>query len=335
VTALPYSEIQETPVSRVYFHTPSVTVELSGAERAWLAHLASGPAESAWDLRGNGGFERAQEILTMVPEVPDGRYGANYLHTYLREAQEQDARNKAVYSSGERSRCGRTDHEPMERLVSSLKTSMSVRGLTLNVAGVELSTINVDLNTALIAGSEPIALAAKIHGWCESHCWVEGVDRGWLADIIDQGLNTRLYRRDLGWEGPSQYDNGVGVVPMLRSRDDEPVVLSYSVCDQFPNADVGDWMPPWPEGVERRFGALPEAEQIRREARSDAWYDLTAEEQWEISLAGLRSTRPWAQLTPNSLRSSTFHLPVNVYDLIRPDRDEHVRSLLADHVGVA
>lgn len=67
-------------MSRVYFHSPAGTAELRGSEREWLNHLASGPAEAAWGLGGPSGFERAVEILAMVPEVPDGGYGA-YLHT--------------------------------------------------------------------------------------------------------------------------------------------------------------------------------------------------------------------------------------------------------------
>lgn len=321
-------------MSRVYFHSPSGTAELAGAERAWLNHLACGPAESAWDLDGTYGFERACQILAMVPEVADGKYGANFLHTYLREAQEQDRRNKSLFE-GRRPGTplpGSTNYEPIKRLVSSLKTSLRVQGVDMLVCGgVRLNSRNVDLNTALVAGSDPIALAAKIHGWCESHAWVEGPDRAWLAGVIEHGIETALYRRGMGWEQPREYDSGPGVIPLLRSRDDEPVVMSYSVCDGFPDESVGSWMPPWPDGVPRDWNKLTVEQQEQRSARQQQWYELTAEQQWEISMDGLRGDYPWARLSADTLREVTFHLPVTAYDLISADREDRLRAVLGDH----
>lgn len=322
-------------MSRIYFHSPSGTAELSGAERAWLDHLTSGPSEVAWELDTSSGFERASEILAMVPEVPEGESGANYLHRYLREAQTQEIRNKSIYHDW---RPGNplppgTDHKPARRLVSALKTAMRVDGVEMHVFGVQLHSRNVDLNTALVAGSDPVALAAKIHGWCESHAWVEGAGRAWLADIIDHGLDTGLYRRDMGWERPRLCDDGPGVVPLLRSRSDEPVVMSYSVCDDFPNASTGDWMPPWPEGVSKDWDALSAEQQQAREGRGEAWYELSSERQWEISMAGLRDDLPWARLSPETLREVTFGHPVTVYDLISADRDGRLRATLGTADG--
>ena len=64
-------------MSRVYFHTPTAEAALSGAERAGLGHLAAGPGANAWDLDAPFSSETAARILAMVPEVPDGAYGAN------------------------------------------------------------------------------------------------------------------------------------------------------------------------------------------------------------------------------------------------------------------
>lgn len=264
----------------------------------------------------------------MVPEVPEGEYGANYLHREMRAAQEQDRHNRAAIR--DRS-YGQTDWEPLRRLVMSLRTAMNVNGLTIMWHGVELRSKDIDLNTALVAGSDQVALAAKIHGWCESHAWVEGPDRGWLADLIECGLDTGLYRRGMGWEGPGGYDTGPGVLPLLRARDDEPVVMSYSVTDQFPNAEVGDWMPPWPDGVPRKWDALTEEQQDEREQREESWCEIPGERQWEISLAGLRTERPWARLSADTLRTVTFAEPVTVYDLIAHDRDNRLRAILSGH----
>lgn len=258
-------------MSRVYFHTPSGDTEILGSERAWLGHLADGPAKAAWDLDSSNSFDRACSIMELVVDCPD------YLTTYHRQAVAQDAANRAVYEAwkpGTPMR-GNTDHEPIRRFVDALKLVLHVEGLTLEVAGVRLRTANVDLNTALIAGSDPVRLAAKIHGWCESHCWVDGPDRAWFAGIIREGLRTGLYRESAGWHEVSA---------ALESRDDEAVVLSYSVCDAFPETD----------------------------------------EPWDVALGALKREHPWLQLTPETLADTTFSTPVSVYDLFASDRDERV-----------
>ncbi|MFD6565481.1 hypothetical protein [Micromonospora profundi] len=298
-------------MSRIYFHSPSGDAELRGSERAWLGSIARGPAATAWDLDPLHGIDRARDILALVPEVPDGPHGANYLHTYLREAGAQEQANKRVYAdwSPGRPLSGPTSHEPQRRLISSLSTALRY-GLRMIVAGVELHTANLDLNTALVAGSDPVRLAAKIDGWCEAHCWVEGPDRAWLADIIDRGLTAGLYRKGLWYsntpDGPKDQwsDQGWGqVLDLLRSRDDEPVVMSYSVCDGFPNPEIAG-----------------------RESESGQWYDLPGGEQWQTAMDGLRRERPWARLAPDTLGEVMFGLPVTVYDLFAPDRDERVRA---------
>lgn len=285
-------------MSRVYWNTPSDRAELHGSEKAWLRSLAEGPARAAWDLDDSGAYERAVEIVSWITEKPDNGNGSNYLHQHLRAAQANSR-----------------DYEARRRFVSSLQLSMRVQGVELHVAGVQLGSMNVDLNTALVAGSDPIRLAAKIAGWGEAHAYIEGPDRAWVADIIDQALDAGLYRRTLrsadldgapressqGWEG---------VQELLRQRDDEPVVLSYSVADPFPNAEIA--------GIE-----LPRDKY--GDPIGDTWYELPDEEKWAKAMAGLRLTRPWARLAPDTLAEVAFHLAVTVYDLFAPDRDERVR----------
>lgn len=327
---------KDQPMSRVYFHSPSQIAELRGYEFYWLRHLAYGPAVAAWDLDDDvstTSFERACELVAMAPEVPDGGTGANYLHDYMRAAQEQEQRNEAIYEAWTPGTPrGRADLGPRRQFLQAFKTRLKLQGLRLDVHGVRLDTNNIDLNTALAAGSDPVALAAKVHGWCERHPWVEGPDRAWLADVIEQGLKSGLYRRGAGWDQPvDEHDEGPGVIPMLRARDDEPVVLSHSTCESFPNSSVGDWMPPWPEGVERDWNALTKEQQEQRSQREEEWYELPADRQWDISIAGLRTARPWARLSAETLRTRTFHLPVTVYDVTASDRDERLRAALSTH----
>lgn len=333
-------------MSRIYFHSPSGTADLRGSERGWLRHLAQGHADAAWDLGGPDDFEHAARILAMVPEVPEGEFGSNYLHRYLREATEQERINKAAYEGWRPGQPLRhpTSHGPQHRLTAALRTRLHGDGVALDVAGVRLHSRNIGLNTALAAGSDPIRLAAKIDGWCESHAWVNGPDRAWLADVIGEGLRAGMFRRGFWYsnepDGPKDQWSDQGweqVQELLRARDDEPVVMSYSVGDSFPNRDIAgweptidpNWLPDWADGDgfnEWSEMTATEQDDCRRGCAEDQWYELPAAERWEMAMAGLRQRRPWARLAPDTLSEVAFGIPVTVYDLLAPDRDERVRA---------
>lgn len=322
-------------MSRVYFRSPSGTAELHGSERAWLGTIAAGPARSAWRL-GDADLEQMASIIGMIPEVPDGQYGANYLHTTLREAQAEESR-----PSGPRT------YEPFRQLRSALDMRLGSRHAegVFEVAGHRVNIADVILNTALVAGSPPIQLAAKLDGWCEIHAWVNGPDRAWLADVITEGLDVGIFRRgfwfadapnapkdrwsDQGWDG---------VLELLRARADEPVVTSYSASERFPNAGAAGWEPPpmpddwrpdWAatDGFNEWQAMSTDAQRdYYRDEAGDDWYGRPEDEQWAQALAGLKASRPWLQLTPESLAGTTFRQRVTVYDLLAPNRDERVEA---------
>lgn len=313
-------------MSRIYWHTEHRDAGLRGSERAWLAHIAEGPAHASWDLGRSDSLERAQEVLSLVAEVPEGKYGANYLHRYLREAETEKAKPWQTYNP-----------EPGRRLISSLETALKVKGFDLTIGEHTVATKNIDLNTALKAGSDVVALAAKIHGWCEAHAYILGQDRKWCADLIDEGLDAGIYRRGLWYhdlpneEGERKWsDQGWGkVTELLRETDDGPVVLSYSVTDQFPNADIAGWYVPNADGLVLDWDVLTSEEQDARSKRADEWYDLDPAERWRLGTAGLLEKQPWARISSDTLRSTTFGVPVTVYDLFAPDRDERIAKAFA------
>jgi hypothetical protein len=125
-----------------------------------------------------------------------------------------------------------------------------------SVGDVELHPRNITLNTAMVAGGDAVELLARVHATCEIHGYVEGEHRDWLAGIIERGRESRVLRASMGWEQ---------VVTMLRNREDEPVVMSYSVCDAFPNALCHD--------------------------DQEAFWELEESQQWELSMAWLRGGR--------------------------------------------
>lgn len=133
------------------------------------------------------------------------------------------------------------------------------------VQGKLYSVFTIALNTAMAMGSDPVRLLARLHGQCEIHCYVEGANRAWLASIIEEGRKSGIMRADSGWEE---------VIKLLRSRDDGPVVTSYSVCEQFPNTQAAQWSPPEDEEGNEDW---------------DAWYQIDEAERWRMGIEGLRS----------------------------------------------
>ncbi|MEU4234822.1 hypothetical protein AB0F17_62005 [Nonomuraea sp. NPDC026600] len=288
-------------MSRLYFATPTSRAELHGSEFMWLRELGQRPGRAAWELDRFEAFERAAEILSWVPEVPDRGHGEGYLHRNLREAQA----NPGPF--GERE----------QDLISSLQSALHGNGLKLHIAGAELSSLDVEFNTALVAGSDPVRLAAKIGAWTHHNPYIEGPDRWWAANVIEEGLTTGQYRRTLLVRPspvnaePRLVDQGWDdVLAFLRERDDEPVVLHYS----------GDWGFPSPEAAAFE---LPEDE--HGGADLAPWDALPDDRQWELAVAGLRRGRPWARLAPDTLAEVPFGPMVSVYDLFAPNRDERVR----------
>lgn len=175
-----------------------------------------------------------------------------------------------------------------------LRTAWCV-GLDLNWRGHTLDAWTFTLNTALLLGNDPVRFMARMHGQCEIHGWVDGRNRVWLADIIGRGRASGLYRHDAGWED---------VAAFLGQRDDEPVVMSYSVCDGFPNAYASDWT-----------------------GTGDDWYDLPEVEQWDRGMRYLRSMSG-LELSPDDWTEMRFGHGLSVIDLTAPDRDERLRSAL-------
>lgn len=296
-------------MSRLYWHSPRRTAALAGSEHAWLGHVARGPAVIAWELDvRHDGLNRATEILSLASSE-------HHLDEQLRLAHAEHDAYRASWKGlppGQHS-ARRFNPEPERLLIMWLKTQLAARGFELGVAGVRLHIGDLEMNTALLAGSAPVQLAAKLNAWCELHTWVDGPDRTWLAGVIEQGLAAGIYRRRIRQpatpDGPARewHDQGwEDVLALLAERDDEPVVLSYSVTDSFPNEGIARW-----------------------EGDQDSWYALPDAERWRLAMEGLRASQPWARLAPDMLAGVGFGKPVSVYDLFAPDRDERVRRAAA------
>lgn len=272
-------------MSRVYFHSPARTAELRGAERAWASSVVEDMATGIVTPRS------VESVDRMMNLVPDGHY--------LRHMRRDDPGWLPAWQS-------------------AFDTAWRVE-LALDWRGASLDSWLFSLNTALAMGNDQVRFLARLHGQCEMHGWVDGPNRAWLADLIEQGRALGFYRAEMGWED---------VVALLRSRSDEPVVMSYSVCDSFPNADASDWMPAWPTGKPERWDALSEEEQRVWEERAEAWYDLPDDEQWERCLRWLRNHSSMLEIKPDGWSEFRFGHGLTAFDLTASDRDERLERAL-------
>lgn len=263
-------------MSRVYFHTQHEgEVELRGAERAQMSYLVR---EIAQSMIPN--YSDKQVLAAIRPELRKQFGRTSYRAAGLLTFQDIPV---TPYLA---------EHGPLVDL-DRLKTSFSVDSGSAGIFqhdGRPLESFALALNTTLVLGSDPMCLMARLHGQCEIHAYVEGSNRAWMAEIIQQGLDAKLYRAEMGWEG---------VQELLRKGNEHPVVTSYSVCDSFPNEAEADWETPLVNG----------------EPDEGAWYAVPHGWQWEMALAGLRG-RPddLREISPESLRKKFRH-DVSMLDL--------------------
>lgn len=188
-------------------------------------------------------------------------------------------------------------------------------------AGTRVDLFSLVLNTAIAQShDDPLTLAARIHGQCEIHCWCDGPDRAWLAEIIDRGLSSGVFRTHVrdhatGWDAVTRF---------LRSRSDEPVVLWYSVCESFPDPCVIGWQ----DDSSREF---PDGADITHEK----WNKLSTAEQWEHGMRWLTATRSSArlQLTPDDWDEYRFGHGLTIADLLADNYTERLEKAFPPRGG--
>lgn len=193
----------------------------------------------------------------------------------------------------------------------SFRTAWGVggSGLGLTIDGEVHHPWHISLQTAVDVGGDPLNLFARIHATCEIHGYFAGEHRSWVADIIEQGRKIGLYRANMGWEG---------LVEFLRSNSTNPVVMSYSVCDGFPN--------PYVAGVETN-----DEEETQEEIE---WYDLPFEEQFDRAFKGLVASNSQVDIHPDTFHTRGFGYEVNAFWFLdQVYREEPLDKSVPRHVG--
>lgn len=224
-------------MSGIYFHTPDrpAAVVLHGSERAHIDGLMRRTFREALREQRMAPLRRA---LGLTGAVPVDGMDPDKLRI-LGWMYDDDPRLE-VRSAG----------EPL---------TVGIPGLVANTA-----------ITALPACQALIWL----HYGCENHGWVDGPDRGWLADRYQQALAAGLAREGMGWDA---------VIDLLRERDDAPVVTS--AYDNFPDFDAVVRSTVWTQAAAPSAGT---AEEDEEERLLELWEDLDTAQRWELGLRALR-----------------------------------------------
>ena len=173
------------------------------------------------------------------------------------------------------------------RFEDAWSTAFSVdSGELLIHEGERLNSWIVSLNTAIVLGNDAMRFLVRMHGQCEIYGYVEGRNRCWLASIVREGMASGLYRADMGW---------AEVHRLLLSRDDEPVVMSYSVCQGFPNYDIAGWC---------------------KDDEGEGFYALTKQEQWHIAMTNLRAQDRGLELRSDNYATYKFGHLITMFDVV-------------------
>jgi hypothetical protein len=221
-------------MSRIYFHSPSGTAEVSGAERAHCGVTCGDIAVALLAVKFHD--DPIRNLLPANSHLLHGEFNVRSFETWFRVGD----------------------------------------GALALPGGQAVDLFTVALNTVSVIGDDVLRFMARVHGQCEIHGYIEGPSRAWFADLIERGREEKLLRAQMGWES---------VVTLLRQRDDEAVVTSYSVCQQFPNGDVTGW---------------------RDDRDGEGWYDLPKAEQWARALAAIRESGNGLEWNPDHWQAFRF-----------------------------
>jgi hypothetical protein len=268
-------------MSRVYFHSPSGDAELLGSERAHLSLLAKATAMG----------RVASRPLRFRSLLPSGHY------------------------------LTRLQPDQPEAWASSYETSLRTGSAVIEYRGQPIESFALLLNTALESGDDALVLAARIDGQCEIHGWVDGPNRGWLADKMQAAVDSGVFRQGFWFEGRAggkpvwSVQGWAEVIALLRGRDDEPVVMSYSVCDGFPNPVVA--------GVAPAIEDDPDGEY---EGAREAFSELPKPEQWAACMAELRTGVNGLEFKPDNWGEFRFVHRLSMLDMMADDWEERVRE---------
>jgi len=235
-------------MSRIYFHTPQDKAAVRGSERAYFGRLCSDLFNAIFEVPGVYSTDR-NRLACFYAMFGEHHYIQNYIHKTVDDIS--------------------VHHADWLEFKCAVETFFKTSDYRLFG---RIPLFGLILNTAYVVGGDSIKLAARIHGQCEVHGWVDGPNRNWLAGIIESAVMHGVYRQEQGWDS---------VINLLKSRSDAPVVMSYSVCDSFPNCGAA--------GIDY-----------------EQWDLMSEQEQWDAAIQGLRDEGRGLELKPDNWNDFHF-----------------------------
>lgn len=284
-------------MSYVLFSDGDGSVEVSGRERHYGRHLAMSLGFSCLNADElAGGWEAP------VRSKIRGRRRSTYVGGGVYEEKIEDLLSLPV---------GPGFTEQLRQEIVGFRERIMFEATLQDGATGRITPDELLLNTAVVAGSDAVALLTRIHAHCEVHAWVDGADREWLAGVVEAGREGNVLRPGGNWEELSSF---------LRAGT-KPVVMSASIGDTFPTQEYAQFDPtevpehaPCVETAEAEGCDPFELESCTHE---DAWYDLSNEERWERALRGLqeRPVHERLQISPLSLHQPMFAPYLTAFDV--------------------
>lgn len=144
----------------------------------------------------------------------------------------------------------------------------------LQFSGQKYDTWQTVLNTAMILGSDHVRLCARIHACCEIWGRIEGKNRKWFAEMCKQARAALVLRSDQGWED---------AIRVIEASDKSPVVMSYSVTEQFPASGLFEF---------------------NSDRDREKWEGMPFKKRWKEGMAALR--KGWPEIKEDGFSSFRF-----------------------------
>jgi hypothetical protein len=249
-------------MSEITFASRDSQASVRGHERAYGAALAARLTAAVLDLDGRDSTARNRRIL------PDSFFQQAAL------AQHQATRENRGFSLAEVFSCW----APMAAMFGDDQ---------LQIGNQHAGVTEVVTNTAIVAGSGPIALLARIHASAEDGLFVDAAHTNWLANIIDTGVQTNILRDHRGgWNNAAQ---------LLRKTTGPVLITTQSSASAKLAAAAGIYSDQQTEeqqwAAEEQFESMPFTQQ------------------WDRSIDELQAARSgdrdwWLTLAPEN-----FHVP--------------------------
>jgi len=232
-------------MSRIYFNTRNVDigdVEVSGRE-AHLLHFLDKQI-------GTGILYNKLSSYNLDDEPFSNWIEINYL---------QDVLSKSHLKP-----------DDIKHIITALHTGMDNH--KIKYEGEWLLSWPWFLTMNSLYGSDVMCLIGQMSAQMEIYAHIKKENFTWFSNLIKQALEKKILRQDMGWDD---------VISLCERDDVDLIVMSYSVCEGFPNVSLS---------------GLP----IDDEGYSD-FDDMTHEQRWDLCVKNLN---PGVEITPESIRCS-------------------------------